>query len=73
VAVRRVVVVRRPILPGPAIVAGAAVAAVGVGAVGIGYPYYHPYPPYWRSMYCPPAAAPVYAPYGYSSYGGYGW
>ena len=59
VAVRRVVVVRPPILPGPAVV-GAAAGIVVVGA--------RPYPPYWRSMYCPPAAVPFYQPYG-----GYGW
>jgi hypothetical protein len=58
VGVRRVVVVRPPILPGPAVVAGASVVAIGV----------RPYPPYWRSMYCPPAAVPFYQPYG-----GYGW
>jgi hypothetical protein len=58
VGVRRVVVVRPPILPGPAIVAGTSVVAVAV----------RPYPPYWRSMYCPPASVPFYQPYG-----GYGW
>jgi hypothetical protein len=58
VGVRRIVVVRPPILPGPAVVAGASVVAIGV----------RPYPPYWRSMYCPPAAVPFYQPYG-----GYGW
>ena len=59
VAVRRIVVVRPPILPGPAVVG----AAAGIVAVGV-----RPYPPYWRSMYCPPAAVPFYQPYG-----GYGW
>jgi hypothetical protein len=61
VGVRRVVVVRPPILPGPAVVAGTTVVAVAT----------RPYPPYWRSMYCPPASAPFYQPYG--GYGNYGW
>jgi hypothetical protein len=61
VAVRRVIVVRPPILPGPAIVAG---AAAGIVAVGV-----RPYPPYWRSMYCPPASMPFYQPYGDYGYG----
>ena len=39
VGVRRVVVVRPPILPGPAVVG----AAAGIVAIGV-----RPYPPYWR-------------------------